>query len=170
MFFFLLLCEVQVLTLRLFLHAQAKKMMLRVAGFDTGEDEQGAVTALLQQSHGTRRSAESMARHLLHRLDRSRGAHTLTCSPSPWDDASSLSHTARWVYLAGIVQTHTHVCTHHSHTHACMHASFTHARSYTYTHLHTHIHTQTHTHTESFIHVDFIYLSVCYSFGTLIFL
>ena len=164
MFFLHLLCEVQVLTLHLFLHAQAKKMMLCVAGFDTGEDEQGAVTALLQQSHGTRRSAESMARHLLHRLDRSHGAHTLTCSPSPWDDASSLSHTARWVYTRR----------HCSHMHTCMH-TFTHARMHEHI-VHTctlaciHTPAYTHTHTESFVHVDFIYLSLCYSFGTHIFL
>ncbi|XP_076438920.1 colorectal mutant cancer protein-like isoform X2 [Babylonia areolata] len=63
-------------------------------GFGSGEDEQGEVTALLQQSHGARRTAESMARHLLHRLDRSHGNQTLTCCPTPWDDlTSSLSHT-----------------------------------------------------------------------------
>ncbi|KAK7497841.1 hypothetical protein BaRGS_00010975 [Batillaria attramentaria] len=62
-------------------------------GFGSGEEDQGEVTALLQRSHGARRTAESMARHLLHRLDRSHGAHNMTCSPSPWDDVSSLSHT-----------------------------------------------------------------------------
>ena len=143
-FFLLLLCEVQVLTLHLFLHAQAKKMMLCVAGFDTGEDEQGAVTALLQQSHGTRRSAESMARHLLHRLDRSHGAHTLTCSPSPWDDASSLSHTARWVYIHRHC-SRIHTCMHTSFTctHACTHRSHMHAFMQTHTCIHTHTHTHT---------------------------
>ncbi|KAK7096303.1 colorectal mutant cancer protein-like isoform X2 [Littorina saxatilis] len=62
-------------------------------GVDTGEDDQGEVTALLQQSHGSRRTAESMARRLLHRLDRNHVSHTLLCSPSPWEDVSSLSHT-----------------------------------------------------------------------------
>lgn len=62
------------------------------AGFESGDDEQGEVSALLQRSHGSRRAAESVARHLLHRMDRSR-AHVMSCCPSPWDDVTSISHT-----------------------------------------------------------------------------
>lgn len=62
-------------------------------GFGNGEEDRGEVTALLQRSHGARRTAEGMAKHLLNRLDRSHVAHNLTCSPNPWEDLSSVSHT-----------------------------------------------------------------------------
>ncbi|KAK3590872.1 hypothetical protein CHS0354_033800 [Potamilus streckersoni] len=70
----------------------------RVAGFggigDRIEDS-GEITSLLQRAHHSRRTAENVAKHLLHKLDRNYGLSGTSSIQMPWEDLSlSTSRTA----------------------------------------------------------------------------
>ncbi|XP_041355814.1 colorectal mutant cancer protein-like isoform X2 [Gigantopelta aegis] len=63
---------------------------------DDGGDceDQAEITSILQRAHHSRKSAENVARHLLHKLDRSCGVHVTTGLAHPWEELSSNSRTA----------------------------------------------------------------------------
>ena len=66
---------------------------------DIGEiEDQEEVSAILQKSHLARKAAEHVAKQLLQRLDRSCGVQVPGCTASPWEELSSNSRTARFVF------------------------------------------------------------------------
>jgi hypothetical protein len=67
------------------------------SGADGDNDCMGEVAALLRRAGENRRAAETVARHLLSRLD----SASTTGGMGPWDD---YSHTTRWMkYFATIL-------------------------------------------------------------------
>ncbi|XP_071098692.1 colorectal mutant cancer protein-like isoform X1 [Haliotis cracherodii] len=57
-------------------------------------DDQNEVTVILQRSHHARKTAENVAKHLLHKMERCCTGHVTGCTASPWEDLSSNSRTA----------------------------------------------------------------------------
>lgn len=64
------------------------------------DENQEKIMELLKESQENRKSAESMAKHFLMKLERSYGISSRMggCHISPWEDLSSHSHTTRLVY------------------------------------------------------------------------
>ena len=61
-------------------------------------DDQGEITSILQRAHHSRKAAETVGKHLLHKLDRSYGCGAAggRSSPTkPWEDLSSTGKTTR---------------------------------------------------------------------------
>ena len=61
-------------------------------------DDQGEITSILQRAHHSRKAAENVGKHLLHKLDRSYNCGTPggRSSPTkPWEDLSSTGKTTR---------------------------------------------------------------------------
>lgn len=67
------------------------------------EDDKPISTEILHKAHQSRKSAEHIAKQVLHRLDRSCSMQVQlpgACTASPWEDLSSNSRTTRWVFIA----------------------------------------------------------------------
>ena len=70
--------------------------LFKILGIDRFDD-QDEITSILQRAHHSRKAAETVGKHLLHKLDRSYscGATGQGSPTRPWEDLSSTGKTPR---------------------------------------------------------------------------
>ncbi|KAL3885546.1 hypothetical protein ACJMK2_025597 [Sinanodonta woodiana] len=78
----------------------------RVAGLGKSRgdriEDSGEITSFLQRAHHSRRTAENVAKHLLHKLDRNYGLSGTSSTQMPWEDLSSNTSRTASTYSSGV--------------------------------------------------------------------